>query len=269
MKALKTYFKTRKKALLSLLEKPRKKYTPETFHQLRVEIKKLNALFDLIESSSKKFRRKKSIKPFKTIFRQAGKVRDLQIEDVIFKKYIQDGLLIEYRAKLSKRQAKEKNHFFSLINEKTASRLKKQGNKIAPFVSKLAPKKVDEYMLQKRKKIENFLRQPNLDTEQLHELRKLLKTYYYNQMSLSLEKQNQKISKKEELTELLGKWNDGVVIIGHLQKTIEKAKINSKEISLLKSLKIKIAAKNNLLLDQINKAIPESELFEQKNNKLK
>jgi hypothetical protein len=64
MKALTTYFVTRKKALLSLLEKIEKKYTPSTFSQLRVELKKLNALFDLIEFSSKKFRRKKVIKLF-------------------------------------------------------------------------------------------------------------------------------------------------------------------------------------------------------------
>jgi hypothetical protein len=64
MKAITTYFKTRKKAFLHLLEKSEKKYTTSTFHQLRVELKKLNALFDLIEFSSKNFRQKKLIKPF-------------------------------------------------------------------------------------------------------------------------------------------------------------------------------------------------------------
>ena len=262
MKALKTYFKTRKKALLSLLEKPRKKYTPETFHQLRVEIKKLNALFDLIDSSSKKFRQKKMIRPFKTIFRQAGKVRDLQVEEAFFRKHIQDDQLVNYRAKLKKQEAKKKERFFSLVNNQTIKRLKKKHNEVAPFLSKTNRKKVDIYMLKKREKIENFLGQPNLAVDQLHELRKLLKLYYYNQMSLSIEKQNQKIAKKEQLTELLGKWNDGVVVVGHLEKTIEKAKISEEEISLLASLKIKIAVENNVLLDQIKMVLPETELLE-------
>jgi hypothetical protein len=61
---------------------------------------------------------------------------------------------------------------------------------------------------------------------------------------------------------LLGKWNDTVVINRHLQKTIKKAKINSDEISLLETLKIKFANENNILLEQIEWAIPESELFE-------
>jgi CHAD domain-containing protein len=259
MKALKIYFKTRKKKLLPLLEKPRKKYTPATFHELRVEIKKLNALFDLIDSSSKEFRRKKMIKPFKIIFRQAGKIRDLQIEEAIFEKYMQDGLLKEYRVKLSKLQLKEEKLFYSLIKDKTIKDLKNKYKKTTAFISQIDNEKVSEYMLNKGEKIKKFLRQPKLETEQLHNLRKLLKIYYYNQMSLSLE--NKKISQKATLTELLGKWNDGVVTIGHLQKTIEKAKINSEEITLLESLKIKIAAENNLLLDQVKVAIPQSELF--------
>lgn len=45
-------------------------------------------------------------------------------------------------------------------------------------------------MLKKGEEIKNFLNKPNLETEQLHALRKLLKIYYYNEMSLSLEKQN-------------------------------------------------------------------------------
>ena len=130
MKALRTYLKTRKKALLSLLETPRKEYTTETFHQLRVEIKKLNAFFDLVDSSSKKFRRKKMIAPFKIIFRQAGKVRDLQIEETNFNKYTQDNELVQYRAKLGKREGKEKKLFFSLISDKTTGQLKKKYKKI-------------------------------------------------------------------------------------------------------------------------------------------
>lgn len=260
MKALKTYLKSRKKALLSLLEKPIKKYVPETFHQLRVEIKKLNALFDLLDFSCKKLERKKMIKPFKAIFRQAGKVRELQIEEATFKKYIQDDLLIEYRTKLIKRQDKEKKLFFALLNDKTKTELKKKYDKIIPFLSKIEQDKVEKYMLMKEAEIKDFLAQPHLEIEQLHELRKLLKIYYYNQTSLFVGNHNQLNTKKAPLTELLGQWNDGVVIIDHLDKIIKKAKINLEEIALLESLRTKIATENYVLLDQIKLAIPQSEL---------
>lgn len=196
MKALRTYLKTRKKALLPLFETPRKKYTTETFHQIRVEIKKLNALFDLVDSSSKKFKRKKMIAPFKIIFRQAGKVRDLQLEEANFKKNVQDNELVQYRVNLGKRLGKERMLFFSLINGKTTRQLKKKYKNTIPFLYKLNSEKISGYMLETRAKTKAFLAQHNLKTTQLHELRKLLKIYYYNQMSLSLEKQKQTTSKK-------------------------------------------------------------------------
>lgn len=261
MKALQTYLKTRIKAILSLLEKPKKKYSPTTFHQLRVEIKKLNALFDLINCSSKKFRRKKMIKPFRTLFRQAGKVRDLQIEEATFKTHTQKDQIVAYKAKLCNQQLKQIKIFFSFINDKNTKLLKNKFKKTTPFLSKLSSKKVDQYMLKKREKIKDLLNNPYLETEQLHELRKLLKIYYYNEKSLSLKKQNQKISQKEPLMELLGKWNDVIVIIEHLQETIEKAKIDTEEIAVLETLKTKIATENEVLLEQIKLYIPQSELI--------
>jgi CHAD domain-containing protein len=259
MKALTTYFVTRKKTLLSLLEKSEKKYTPSTFHQLRVELKKLNALFDLIEFSSTKFRRKKVIKPFKTIFKQAGKVRDLQIEEATFKKYQEYNLLLKYRSNLCIQQLKEKKLFFSLLNLQTTKQLKNQYKKSIPFLSEIDREKVNSYLIKKKAEIKIFLSQPNLQTEQLHELRKLLKIYYYNEMNLLLKNKNQKTPKKKKLTELLGNWNDRVITIIQIQKTIDEAKTNTEEIAALESLKIKIAAQNNVFLDKIKLAILEFE----------
>ena len=72
MKLNAKYLKNRRDAINSLLEKPKRLYTPATFHKLRVELKKLDAFFDLIKFSSKDFKRKKTFKPFKLIFNHAG-----------------------------------------------------------------------------------------------------------------------------------------------------------------------------------------------------
>ena len=63
MKGLKKYLKKRKSAIISVLEKQQDSFTPDTFHTLRLEIKKLKALFDLINSCSKNFKQKKIVKP--------------------------------------------------------------------------------------------------------------------------------------------------------------------------------------------------------------
>ena len=73
MKALKKYLKKRKSAITFLLEKQQESFTPDTFHTLRLEIKKLNALFDLVNFCSKSFKQKKTFKPFKLIFSSGRK----------------------------------------------------------------------------------------------------------------------------------------------------------------------------------------------------
>ena len=51
--ALKKYSKKRVKAIVAILQKPDTKHTVVTFHELRVEIKKLSALFELANNCSK------------------------------------------------------------------------------------------------------------------------------------------------------------------------------------------------------------------------
>src|SRR5436190_20764312 len=104
MKTLKKHLDDRKLAITTFLEQPRDQYTPETFHKLRVEIKKLNALFDLIDFCSKDFKRKKTFRPYHKIFRQAGKVRELQIEETIVQNYCNEHCLVDYQNKLKLQQ---------------------------------------------------------------------------------------------------------------------------------------------------------------------
>ena len=85
MNGFKKYLKKRIQAIIALLKRPKRKYWQVTFHQLRIEIKKLDALFDLIDFCAKDFDRDKLFKPFEEIFQQAGKVRDLQIEKNLMK----------------------------------------------------------------------------------------------------------------------------------------------------------------------------------------
>ncbi len=44
VKALKKYLKKREESIQFLLEQPKRAYTPASFHELRVEIKKMDAL---------------------------------------------------------------------------------------------------------------------------------------------------------------------------------------------------------------------------------
>ena len=55
-------------------------FDPEAIHQMRVEVKRLKALFQLLEGLCADFRAKKNLKPVRPIFKSAGRLRDLQLQ---------------------------------------------------------------------------------------------------------------------------------------------------------------------------------------------
>lgn len=258
MKRLKKYFKNRKNAINLLLEKPRGSYTSDTFHKLRVEIKKLSALFDLIDCCSEKFKRNKIFKPFKLLFQQAGKVRKLQIEEAMLKKYNTDNLFKNFRNILQKLKLKERQDFFSIINGPFTLKLKEKYDEIEPFLTKIEEKKINIYMEKKRNKILELLIQQNLRTTKIHELRKQLKNYYYNHRSLNMEP----LHKADALLDLLGKWHDCQILIRQLKKAMNNNIIITGEINEFEKIKKNISSERKLLLNKIKLTIPETEFFE-------
>ena len=251
MKLNAKYLKNRRDAINSLLEKPKRLYTPATFHKLRVELKKLDAFFDLIKFSSKDFKRKKTFKPFKLIFNHAGKVRELQVEEAMLKKYFLNNLLTGYSNSLKKLRLQEQKDYFSIANKKLVSELKKKYRVIVPFVAQMDKKKVKNYMKKKKNKIEKLLSQDTLETPQVHALRKRLKKFNYNKKSLDLDKQKKSLPNKDVLPELMGKWHDCQVVIKHLKKSMNTTGINPKEVTQCETVKANISSDSQDLFNKI------------------
>lgn len=253
MKKLVSYFKKRTLAIDTLLETPTPQYTAETFHQLRVEIKKLNTIFDLIKFCNKDFKQKKTFKPFKLIFRQAGKIRELQLEEVMLNVFISSELVPNYFANLKALESKEQESFFAIINQKLIARLKKKYAIILPFLHSIKKKKARSYIQEKKNAIQEILHQNNVQKETAHELRKRIKILNYAQISLSLDKHNPTYYKKDALPTLLGKWHDYEVFVEQLERDILEGKISKKEANPIKKIIKKIVVKNDLLFEEINR----------------
>ena len=79
------YLKKVRKNITALLKKSPVIFKDEDYHKLRVEIKKLKALAGFIQFSNKHFSQKKTLKPFLKVYKQAGKIRELQLEDAFLK----------------------------------------------------------------------------------------------------------------------------------------------------------------------------------------
>ena len=253
MKGLKKYLNNRQEAIDLILKKPKQLYTAETFHKLRVEIKKLRALFELINHCASEFKKDKNFAPFKLIFRQAGKVRELQVEEAMLKKHFKTNLLKEYKAHLKKLKLEEQEKYFSIINKKEVKILAPQYSHTIYYLKEVNEKKATRYLKKKRLKIGKIIRQKMLSKIQLHELRKKLKTFNYNLKMLDLLNKNKSIHKKNILPELLGKWHDCEITIGNLKKEIKNA--NIKEKDQLNKIGSKISSESKILLNKIKSAL--------------
>lgn len=255
MKGLKKYLHNREKAINLLLAIPARSFTPATFHELRVEIKKLNAFYKLIDFCSKDFKRKKAIRPFRQIFHQAGKVREIQVELVLLKKYLSDTILIGYRKYLRVRRLKERAFFFSLLNDSFIARVKKSFSDTIPVLTLIDKKKVGLYFKEKRNKIlKNFI-QYDLQPDQIHELRKQLKCYYYNKSAVEKGIPSSTSGKQAQLSDLLGKWHDSNVISVHLKKAMATEGFNPEDVAQIERIEELISSENLVKLHQIKIAI--------------
>ena len=222
-KLLYKYLKTRVEKISIIIEKPRHKYNVETFHQLRVEIKKLHAAFALIKFGATTFKLKKQFKPFQVIFKYAGKVRQIQIEQVVLLKYANKNELSIYRKNLRRKLLRSKNVFFNKIKMKLlVEKLNKIDIKTIP-VNTISNKKYLLFIKEQKQKIKTIIRKKSLEDFQYHQLRKKLKQIHYVKKMSKINNEENGIS---ILTNQLGLWHDLSATRNQLLKSKKDMKLN-------------------------------------------
>ncbi|WP_165930131.1 CHAD domain-containing protein [Flavobacterium sandaracinum] len=256
MKELVTYCKTRKSALNLVLEKAPESYTVETFHELRVEIKKMKALLQLAAFCNKKFKPRKTFLPFRSIFKQAGKVRELQLQQTLIEEQPNFTLLKKYPNQLKKLQSKAIKKFFLLAKIRLIKKLKKKYRILIYFLAKTDKTKLNHYRNKTRKQVKKLLGKPAFKKNEMHNFRKQLKVYQYNEKILPIDQSSKLIATLMALSDFLGEWHDYEVAILHLKKTIEFYNRNSTERKHLKTIKAMVTLKRELLFHKINATLP-------------
>ncbi|HET7115980.1 MAG TPA: hypothetical protein VFI29_05795 [Hanamia sp.] len=139
------HLREREKNILKILAMPANKYKMEDYHRLRVEIKKLKTLLELVNYCNKDFQKKKYFKPFIKIFKQSGKIRKLQQEESILEMY--DVSKIEkYLIRVKVDIKKNKKEFQFLIEKKHKIKIKKTFKKVAPYLKELPSHKINDFI---------------------------------------------------------------------------------------------------------------------------
>jgi CHAD domain-containing protein len=261
MKAIVRYLKKRGKAIRYLVKQPQDAARKATFHQLRVEIKKLQAHLGLIRYCAKGFHPKKIFKPYQVVFRQAGKVRELQVEKAMLRQYIRADLLTDYRSSLQEKIGKEKESYFELINNKLIKGLKKSLRKIIVYATKINSKKWANYARKRQKRIRDIVKKQRRENSNFHQLRKHLQQFAYLQEATGFSGNIQLNRNKNDLRVLLGKWHDYQIATRHLKKAVRHGGVSSGEKRQLKKVKQQVSANRKLLVHRIDAVIPKSTFY--------
>lgn len=256
LKGLIRYQAIREKNILALVTQVKNDtYGQRTLHQLRLELKKLKALLELITACSKLFNRQKWSKPFNLIFKKAGKVRDLQVGEALIVPFFKTIRHKAYKNQLQLDQIEAKQEFFKCIHKIENKNLKRILNKIKITLKNIDRRLVNTYMQKIEKRIKYILVQQHLNTANIHDLRKRLKKYYYTKISLDYKKPILPFHDVEVLQELIGKWQDCFILTEHLNKAMNYGNISQGEIHYLKEVRKKITARKATLFKKIKIAI--------------
>ena len=255
MKTLTRYIEDREIAIQLLMKRPMDKFTAVTFHKLRVEIKKLNAFLHFICFYSNDFKRKKAYKPFKKLFKQAGKVRELQIELKLLKKYKLDNLIIVYSENLRKLLAVEKEIFFSMLKQKFLLKLRKKFLLIYSNIFRIDRITIAQYLEEYKCLFDELKSQQSLNSHQIHEIRKWLKELRYNCKLLSINPQNIPFLNNRYLPAFLGQYHDYEIIINHLKLVFQEGKVNFHEINFLEFIIEKLSSDRDTLFNKLHKVL--------------
>lgn len=249
------YIKKQYREIIRILHLPEDAYTEESFHKLRVAIKKLSALADLIQYCDKNFPTKKTLAPFRKLFRQAGKIREWQIAETLLKATTPEHSTTVWQQEYPLIVLQEKNSYFTLLSRTDLRKLKKKYRKMADTLEQISAKQEMQYLSWKTKKIRRIIRNMPVPVAGLHALRKALKTYHYNKKYILPDKRKQPNKELIRLMELLGQWHDYMASAALLQNSCSWQEYSPAEAAQLSQIILQLQHKSEQERELMNESI--------------
>lgn len=198
-----SYISNRIKSIERHLSAFTKDENPERLHRLRIDIKKLSAVFSFIEEF---YKENIELGTFKTLFKRAGEIREIQINLAV----------------ISNSEFPPTNFINQLINKENKLRQQfiKDIPKFISFTIAFRKETAFSFSIPDKKQIRKFYRNKRKiankrfnshNRKKLHSFRKLIKNMMYIYAMLPDEKQKVSGVKYELINKLqkdIGKWHD-------------------------------------------------------------
>ncbi len=212
---------------MEILHKSPDRLVEEDYHSLRVEIKKLRTELDLLNYCARNFKKKAFSEPFVSVFRQAGKVRELQLEILLLKELGLYNALKNYRLSLESKLRLEKRKFFHLNGPWMREQIDHSNKTIEHYFEKADRSEVEEYLGKKRNEIRRLVLARQLVNDEIHLLRKKIKDYFY--VSRIFQHGGEHYKFFDEYQELLGDWHDAVIMRQSLLNALSSGELHPAE----------------------------------------
>jgi hypothetical protein len=220
--------------------------SPKVVHDLRVNLKRIDALRALLRFSHVNVSRSE-IKAFKSLFNIAGKLRSVQVEFDTIKKYFDDeSLNPNYLHELHEKKAKRLKKYVEFLEEGPSRSLKHGIKLLKKKVGKLTTKQISHYLQASKKSLSKKLRRSVFREQELHLIRKDVKRYYLNQKICSCADHN-----IEKLLDLLGVWHDHQITFDHVIKTIHTGRLAAAENESIIKIKYELISDKEALYEKI------------------
>lgn len=203
-------------------------FDPDAIHDLRVEVKQLRAFFRLLECIAPTFKGKKHIRQFRALFKAAGDLRDVHVQQELTRKWSQelDEFLSEYYNSLKQKEFPAREKFadfarkFNLEQEIAVNR-----KRITRTLKSTSGEDLSESIRQRitaqTHKIQTLGVQASNDESRLHSLRiRSKETRYTLDVTKCCLPESEYWSALNEhlrtLHQTLGKWHDGDIAREHI-----------------------------------------------------
>ena len=108
------FFKKQIGRIEVIMTQDNRNFNIDQYHELRVEIKKIKFILNILDESGIRFQNKKHIKTLMRVFKQAGKIRELNLLNLHFKSFKTIKKTKEFQLEINKALKKEKQIFFNM-----------------------------------------------------------------------------------------------------------------------------------------------------------
>jgi len=226
----------------SRLQKVKDRQGEKNIHKLRLSIKRIKSLLNFIEIlNPKQFESKIQFRPFHKIFKEAGRVREIQVNIKLHDAFPDDSLMTgPFRIFLEKKGRKYRSKFKKGLTEFDSGSLRKSLKKTNRLCAKIKLKQVTEYGIHminsETHEIERYA-DAAVQTKVIHNIRMKLKSIV--SVSKLISNLDPNISFKNinaslvNTEALIGLWHDKIILL-HYFELFERS-IKNKEEGAMKA----------------------------------